>query len=576
MLTQPVEYDLAELGLEIVRTMGAEHRVRCPFCPPAEDGKRREPAMAVNNDTGLWSCHRCGRSGNLYQLHQKLHGEPKVFHAARKAKPKAPAAKVFPAEHLAVMQANLFAPVGEKVLRYLTWDRGLTEDAVREHGLGYSKRGQADAVAIPFMRGGQCEGLKYRRLANDDPKYLREAGYHLPLFNVDSLDGEFKTVAITEGELDCVAWSIYETGIPAVSLPNGASQDLEDGHAAALEHFDEVLIVTDTDEAGEKAATKLAGRLGEFRCRRVRLPRKDANECLMDAVGREEVLAAIQAAKPYGDTAVQHISEWRELLLQDPGPECRGRPTGWHHLDEVLGGIRAGEVSALTAQTGQGKTTWTLDLARKQADRGNGVLIASLEIPTRTVARKLLSTVAGELWSDLEKPDRSAAVDRMCSLPLFLLNQYGELPVSKLRHEVSFAVRRHGVKLVVIDHLHFALGVRKPGEDERLLIDETAKAIQTLALQLQIHVVLVIHPGKIRTGQGGKARLPDIEDLKGSSGPAQFADNVLRISRVGDEPRAVLSVLKCRSELGKRGTVVFSFSPESLRFMDLFAKEIGA
>jgi hypothetical protein len=115
----------------------------------------------------------------------------------------------------------------------------------------------------------------------------------------------------------------------------------------------------------------------------------------------------------------------------------------------------------------------------------------------------------------------------------------------------------------------------KAGEDERLLIDAAAQTIQTTALELGIHIVLVMHPAKIRAGEDGRARQPEIGDLKGSSGPAQFADNVLRIGRDAKSPRAVLTILKCRSELGQPGHVAYAFDPEALRFADVHAQADG-
>jgi replicative DNA helicase len=288
-------------------------------------------------------------------------------------------------------------------------------------------------------------------------------------------------------------------------------------------------------------------------------------------VTRDDMLAAIAAAVACGDSAVKHISAWKDALFEVPSAHSRGIPTGWSLLDNLLGGLRQGEVTLLTADTGAGKTTWAVDLARRHADKGHAVLIASLEIGTKAISRKLLSSVAGALWDKLDTDSRTFAVNRLCDMPIYLLDRYGDVEVARLKDEMRFAVRRYGVTLVVIDHLHFALGVRKPGEDERLLIDATAHTIQTTALELGIHVLLVMHPAKIRANEDGKTRPPEIGDLKGSSGPAQFADNVVRVVRDPTQPRTALTLLKVRSELGRPGRVIFGFDPNSLRFTDLTA-----
>lgn len=567
------ERDLIELGITERRrdrgANGTEARCDCPFCPAPQDGKPRDPAFSVNLDTGVWRCHRCGEHGNMFQLRQRLKGGASVFHVARKAQqPQQPGRSIDPAQVAAQERALESNP---RALAWLAETRKLTPDTIRRFRLGYADRGSHGAISIPYFRGEKCVGIKYRLLPPGDEtkKYERETGCVMSLYNANALDGEYRAAVVTEGEFDTIALAQYDLGCPVVSVPDGATASLKEEAREALHHFDEFLLCFDQDEKGDEGAAKFAETMGALRCRRVRLPKKDANECLAAGVSREVMLEAVASARSCGVTAVRHISEWQNELL-NPTPMSRGVSTGWTGLDHLLGGLRSGEVTLLTAETGVGKSTWTIDLARRQAERGRGVLIASLELGGRAVARKMLSNVAGALWDALEESSRRWAIGRLCEMPVFLLDHYGDIGIPQLRDEVTYAVRRFNVSLVVIDHLHFALGVRRAVEDERLLIDQAAHAIQVMALELGIHVVLVMHPAKIRADAEGKTRTPEIGDLKGSSGPAQFADNVFRLAR--KEPRTILTLLKVRSELGRKGAIVYGFNPQTLQFADLDAK----
>lgn len=580
MMPLNVERDLMELNLEPRRRdhgkNGLEARCECPFCPRGPTDARTEPALEVNIESGLWHCWRCQERGNMFTLRRRLRGEPVVYHAARRAKPKPPPGRTVDMAEVERKHASLFTPQGARALEYLR-GRGFTEATLRSFKTGFESRPKLTAISLPYLSrdGTKCLGVKYRVLPPDDElrKYEREAGCVMPLFNWPALDGECRQVVVTEGELDAMALTQYDLGVPVVSIPDGATAALKDEAADALLAFDEILLATDQDEKGEEGAAKLAEALGAFRCQRVRLPKKDANECLQAGVPREDLAAALAAATAYGVAGVRHVSEWRDALLSEANPQVRGVDTGWLGLTEILGGIRPAEMSLLTAETGNGKSTFTLALAVKQAERGRAVMIACLEMATAAVARKLLCAVAGKRWDRLEREENKEAVNRLCGLPVYLLDHYGDISIPRLRDEVTYAVRRFGVSLVVIDHLHFALGVRRAGEDERLLIDQTAHAIHAMALELGVHVLLVMHPAKIRADDKGHARLPEIGDLKGSSGPAQFADNVLRIARepsakLGHE-RAIVSALKVRSELGRLGSVVFAFDADALRFTEL-------
>lgn len=558
------ELEIASLGLTVKRKDAAANgptaRLDCPFC-------QGEESLGVLLTTGVWTCHKCSEKGNLFQLRRKLRGDaPRLIRPGPRRV--APAGRQIEAEKVEASHLKLLKDDSEAWM-YAAGKRAFSEEIVRKFKLGVHTLKKGKALVIPYFQSGKCLGVKYRLLPPNDTerKYEREPGCVLPLFNVDSLAGESKAVAITEGELDAIAWTQYETGIPAVSIPNGATAQLSDQDADALVHFDEVLLVFDGDEKGEEGAEKLAERLGAFRCRRVRLPFKDVNECLVNGVTKDVLLDCIQKSSVYYQSSVKSISEWGEELIAGERPGMKSKLTGWKSLDKLLGGLRPGEVTLLTAETGAGKTTWSLDLARRQAMNGHAVMVASLELPPVVVARKLLSSVAGQRWDTLQGEALTNAVNSLSGYPLFLLDRYGSLDFQRLREETEFAVRRHGVSLVVVDHLHFMLGIKKAHDDERALIDQTSLAIQNMAMDFGVHVLLVMHPAKIRA-ERGKTREPDIGDLKGSSGPGQYADNVARLSR-RDNDRAILSLLKVRSELGRMGQVTFAFDPEKLQFADV-------
>ena len=64
----------------------------------------------------------------------------------------------------------------------------------------------------------------------------------------------------------------------------GAKQQWIENEFERLERFEKIYLALDMDKEGELAATEIAGRLGRHRCVRVKLPRKDANDCLVSGV----------------------------------------------------------------------------------------------------------------------------------------------------------------------------------------------------------------------------------------------------------------------------------------------------
>lgn len=573
-----VERDISDLGLKVLRTdrgaRGAEARLECPFCSGGNGERKPEgdPPFSINLESGAWRCHKCQERGNLFVLRRRLRGGAHVEQAASGSEPsrrstRLPTTPLVRPELVDELHRALASADGAAGLTYLRDERRFSDDTIRRFKLGYDAG--RNAISIPYFQGGKCIGMKYRLIGQGAPhKYEREKDHVHPLFNVDALDGEYRAVAVTEGELDAVALSQLALGLPAVSLPDGAGMSVRDDIAEALLVFDEVFIVTDQDEKGEEAANKLAERLGRYRCRRVRLPRKDANDCLKAGMNADEMRALFAAASPFGISLVKHISEFCDaLLVEESAEQARGTTTHWARVDALLGGWRPGEVTLVTAETGQGKSTWCIAAALLQAEHGRPAFVASPELGQMDVAHKMLAMVAGAARDQLAPAQRIAAVNRLRGLPLYLLSHRGDIAVPRLREEVEYAVRRFGVTFVVIDHLHFVLGLRRRDENERERIDAASHEIVNMSDEFDVHVVLVMHPKQIRPGEDGQSRAPSIGDLKGSSAPGQDADNVARIEALPGN-RSAVTFMKIRSEVGRKGRVMFDFDPGSLRFSD--------
>jgi twinkle protein len=104
------------------------------------------------------------------------------------------------------------------------------------------------------------------------------------LFGLTTVGENDKSIVITEGEFDAMA--VYqETGIPSVSLPNGANH-LPIAFLPFFDKFERIYLWMDADEAGRNSAEKFASKLGSKRTliidSRMQDPNgpKDANDAL--------------------------------------------------------------------------------------------------------------------------------------------------------------------------------------------------------------------------------------------------------------------------------------------------------
>jgi len=192
------------------------------------------------------------------------------------------------------------------------------------------------------------------------------------------------------------------------------------------------------------------------------------------------------------------------------------------------------------------------------------VLIFSSEMKPKTILRKMISIKSGRPLDQLTKPELENVLKWISTLPIYFVDVYGELGLRELKDSIYYAKRRYGIGLVVIDHLHFFL--KYSADNERTAIDHGLKEIKSWAMDLGIHIVLVVHPTKLTYDN----KVVHLNDLKGSSGLKQIPDNVLSIWRSREEKdlknpqnEIVLYILKVRDDSGDEGKVVLNFDKRS-------------
>ncbi len=362
-------------------------------------------------------------------------------------------------------------------------------------------------------------------------------------FKVPSCD----YLIITEGEFDCIALSQLGA-CNCVSLPNGSGsvESSFRNNYAFLQQFTKIYIAFDMDEPGEKAALKALSMISPGKYRRICFPCKDANEWVQQNphVTMEDLNALMANAKCVQETCITNIADLPESFYQ---PIDLGISTGWKKLDGILGGMRLGEVTVLSADTGSGKSTFCINLFKNLADQDKGIWINSYEMSPEMVNRKLASIILKtKMKNRAFKPEERATYlkylkDHKC----FLNIKNTKVDIDILRKQFEMASLVYDVKYILIDHLDYvhANGKKKTSLEN---IDEAVREIHALAMEFQVGVVLVVHPKQVMDGKE-----ISMSDLKGSSAIKQYADNILVVTRmdrldVNDTLRVKVRVFKNR------------------------------
>jgi replicative DNA helicase len=220
----------------------------------------------------------------------------------------------------------------------------------------------------------------------------------------------------------------------------------------------------------------------------------------------------------------------------------KGFSTGWSSLDKYMQGLRRGEVTVITADTGCGKTTFATQLMVNTAMQGIPVWINSWEMNPATVMRKLASIVLRRPMKLQNFTDHeNEQFDEWCGRYKVYINPNTIGTSIDVLGEQLKAAKKLGVEIVMLDHLDYLVNTRKEKVHEA--IDDTVKRLHEMAFSLSMHFLLICHPRQSMNGTDEVG----IHSLKGSSSIKQYADNILILHRCArTDPQADRSKVKIR------------------------------
>jgi len=198
------------------------------------------------------------------------------------------------------------------------------------------------------------------------------------------------------------------------------------------------------------------------------------------------------------------------------------------------------------------------------------VWINSYEMKHEIIFRKICSAFLKKNMkvNDFDILDIAKVKGIMQNVPIHLNPSKSKADIESLRKQFELCSYVHGINYVLLDHLDFIQSnSKKPTAHER--VDETMIELHKLAIEINIHVVLVVHPKQSADSKGAV----DMSQLKGSSSIKQYADNILilqRMSRVNDDSndrRVKISLNKNRL-FGNESSIFLTYWKESDSFYE--------
>ncbi|AGF76378.1 toprim domain-containing protein [Bartonella vinsonii] len=421
--------------------------------------------------------------------------------------------------------------------------------------LALVKERLAQAGAKPKPTAAHCEPILFGWQAFFSTDHTPTATNHTPL--TQALSSTKRTIVITEGEIDALSLAAY--GYPAVSVPfgggSGGKHNWIENEFDHLESFETIFLATDMDKPGEEAAREIANRLGRHRCYRVRLPRKDANDCLTAGIDAATIKAAFSSAKNFAPEGLHHASDYKDKIigLFWPTPEQHlGYTVPYSKLNGKLY-FRPAELTLWSGASGAGKSQLLSDCIPHWISQKSRLCLASLEMKGEQSLRRLTKQTGG-----IEQPTREM-IERILHFlddGLILYEHVGKSSVDRLLDVFDYCRARYGCDQFIIDSL-MRLGICS---DDYAGQEQAVYKMVDWAVLNAVHIHLVAHARK-----GGLDKdIPGTEDIKGASEIGANAFNIITIWRNRSLEDKIFAAPRQeeKAELGKRPSVIMNIAKQ--------------
>lgn len=266
-------------------------------------------------------------------------------------------------------------------------------------------------------------------------------------------------------------------------------------------------------------------------------------------------------------------------------PQFKGLRTGMPELDDVLCGLKAGQLYIVAADPGDGKSSLALNWSYAQAyEMGLPVGWISMEMSEWTLSQRLLAQ--GTYRSDYlnlsvvpsTRVEKLDLTDDEYNLVLETGTQLRDIPIhvcdrqnmtiGMIKHELREQHAKYGIRAAYVDYLTLIQSMgREPRYDRE--VTDWCRQLRALAAELGIPIILL---SQLTREKSQRNKRPHLSNLAESAGVERNADCVIFIwdegkgvdAKTGLDQRTLI-VAKNRG--GPRGDQPVLWYPEATRFI---------
>lgn len=534
------EFDFA------IRFTSSEEKFICPLCSHTRK-KKTDKCVSIATAKGTGLCHHCGArfTEKKERKVQKAYIKPEWHNRTQ-----------LPDEIIKWFE-------GRGISQYTVNKMKITHGTRFVPGLGK----KAGVIEFNYFRGDELVYIKFRT-RNKDFGSVKDC--EPIIYNLNEVISR-KEVIIVEGEMDVLAYT--EAGLLNVcSFPNGANDNgAIDHNIDIFSEAEKIYLAVDQDGAGITFREELRRRLGSERCFRVDFEdTKDSNEYLQK-YGKEKLRLTVLNAQPFPIEGLVSANEYLPEILNIYEHGINPGLGTFHHNLNSLITFETGRLCVISGIPGAGKSEFVDELCENLniLHGWKTVFYSPENWPVTNHIRKLAERISGSPMLGLNRMsvnEMQEVVNYIDQNFKFILSKDEEYNLENILSVAKGAIRRHGIKIVVLDPWNRIEHQIPAGEPETNYISRMLSKISNFAQKNDVLFILVAHPRKINK-KNGVFEVPTLYDISGSANFFNKADYGLTIYRNFLLKAVQVYVQKVKfRHLGGVGSAVFLFNERNGRY----------
>ena len=271
----------------------------------------------------------------------------------------------------------------------------------------------------------------------------------------------------------------------------------------------------------------------------------------------------------------------------DPSKRIKGISTGFAKLDEMSGGLHAGELIILAARPSMGKTALALNMCWHVATRlFKPVVIFSLEMSQESLLTRMLCSAArvdsqkfrAGYLNEHDRGKLRQAANTMVEAPIYIDDTAGVNMMDM--HAKLRRLQQSGQKpgLVVVDYLQL-MSVRGRVENRNQEVSQLSRGMKLLSKEMGCPFLVLSQLSRAPETRQGDHR-PQLSDLRESGSIEQDADLVAFIfreevyKRDREDLRGIAELIVAKQRNGPIGKIDLVFLHSMTKFENR-AEDLG-